>query len=282
MWIHAVNHIPSQSCFPPSGSPSHPDCISESRVEIFLHDPTESPGTARHIKTVRHPLIFTPNDIHSLGPDSFLVTNDHAFRTSHLGRSLEDLFDLSWMGRTSVIMVDGDRVETAIPRVHGANGLGAGPNGEILLGDAGGGAFQIVRRSGDAFTIREHIQLETTIDNPTYFSDPYATPGIGGDKSMYVAGGLTRALDHQANIRNPAARDPVSVWSARRNASASGGWDKKLLMEDTGEWATFASTALVVGIDPKKSGNGGSARREGWLMVTGPYSKAVGVLKVEL
>lgn len=97
MWIHAVNHIPSQSCFPPSGSPSHPDCISESRVEIFLHDPTESPGTARHIKTVRHPLI-----------------------------------------------------------------------------------------------------------------------------------------------------------------------------------------SLVVGIDPKKSGNGGSARREGWLMVTGPYSKAVGVLKVEL
>lgn len=58
----------------------------------------------------------------------------------------------------------------------------------------------------------------------------------------------------------------------------SGGWEKKVLVEDDGGWMRSASSAVIVGIDPE--GNGG--RKQGWVVIAGFLGEGVGVIKLDL
>ena len=182
---------------------------------------------------------------------------------------------MSW---SSGVKIDGDQVKTVMSGLHFANGLMWGPHGEILLADASGGILNIVKSADrEMFNIVERVGFESTIDNPTYFPDPYpACPDQ--PEPFYVVGGLARAVEFSKNIKDPNAMEPALVWSARRKNGVEGGWEKRLIMEDDGRWMSGISTALIVAIDPGKEGG----RRLGWLVVTGSFAKALGVLKVEL
>lgn len=169
-------------------------------------------------------------------------------------------------------------VETALDGVHNANGLAWGSEGETVLNDASGGALQ--RLLGDPFgqlEVDERIQLDSGLDNPSYYHDHYDTPGI--DASMYILAGALRGVDLGRNCRNPNGIDPWVVWSVKKNENENGtGWEKKVLVEDDGRWMRSASTALIVGIDPKENGG----RKQGWLVVAGLYAEGIGMIKVDL
>ena len=59
----------------------------------------------------------------------------------------------------------------------------------------------------------ESIQLDSIIDNPSYFADPFASKAC--DMSGYILLGLARAVDLGKTKQDPKAAEPVMVWYAR-------------------------------------------------------------------
>ena len=64
-----------------------------------------TPGTTtvRHLRSIAHPAIRTPNDIFAISPTEFYVTNDHYSRHSHALRGFEDLY-MGWGKLTSDVL----------------------------------------------------------------------------------------------------------------------------------------------------------------------------------
>lgn len=263
IYLHAVNHKPAD----------HGPHKANSTIEIFRVD--LSSFTATHIQTVYHPLITTPNDIYSIGASEFLVTNDHAKREGLL-RTAEELLTLKLASHTNIIHVNAvtpSGVQASIVKkgIHSANGLGHGPEGEIILNDASGGVLHTL--SPDHSTTSS-LQFTNTVDNPTYFSDPYATPT--SDLSGYVVAGLLQGIKFDEHTSVPGSLAPSVVWLVRKREG--GKWDKMKVLEDDGSWLNGATTAMVLPIDPRLT----SGRREAWVIATGCLSSGVGVARVDL
>lgn len=64
-----------------SGEVQDPHVVgADSTVEIF--ETRLGSDTWKHVKTVRHPLLRTPNNLVATGPRSFYATNDHIDKTA--------------------------------------------------------------------------------------------------------------------------------------------------------------------------------------------------------
>jgi hypothetical protein len=263
VYLHAVNHVPVLI-----NKIAQPH--SDSRIEVFLIDLGAEKKVAKHLRSLNHPLIRTPNDIYSLGPFDLLVTNDHVNTHGHL-RLAEDLLTFKWNSKTSIVRLNENGAEVVADGLHNANGLGHGPNGTIILGDAAGGDLTIFEVSPDRLVKKDYLALNINLDNPTYYSDPYASKS---DASGYVIGGLLDGIHLDQTCRDPSARIGSSVWIVRRDVT--GKIQKKLLIEDDGSWVSGASVGLIIPIKPE------GGRKEGWLVATGPFSLQMGVAKISL
>src|SRR3954451_6277908 len=83
VYIFAVNHVPDVTL------PK-----ARSQIEVF-HHVIGSPSI-RHIRSVWHPLLRTPNDVYASSPTSVYATNDHRY-TEGLLRTIEDVYsDAKW------------------------------------------------------------------------------------------------------------------------------------------------------------------------------------------
>ena len=126
------------------------------------------------------------------------------------------------------------------------NGIGHGKDeGEVLVNRATAGIMEIARREVSKRSYVksiETVQLSNTVDNPTYFHDPYSAE-TGHDGSGSVIAGLARASEI------PSHQDPVTVYLV----AVSGDRTQKLLFQDDGNIVSTASTAVLVAIDPKKN-----------------------------
>lgn len=163
------------------------------------------------------------------------------------------------------------RAEVVKTGIHSANGLGHGPNGEIILNDASGGVLHTL--SPD-LTTTSSVKFPNTIDNPTYFSDPFASPS--SDLSGCVVAGLRQGIKLAEHVLDPEAHAPSVVWLARK--SAAGKWEKMKLLEDDGVWLNAGTTAAIFPINPKTT----AGRREAWVVATGFLSRGVGLVRVDL
>lgn len=284
VYIFAINHVPNEAFFPRDGSKSDTKAGSTpkaaSRIEVFHHN--LGSDTVRHVNTITHPLIKTPNDIFAVSPAEIYVTNDHYYFEGHL-RMVEDLWPAATWSNVIHATVAADRsinADVAVDKFRNANGFGHGrTNDEVLLASAIGGRFWIGKLTKDngALELQEPIELDSCIDNPSWFTDPYASD-VNGDASGFVLGGLTRALDSPKTVHDPKGREGVVVWYVTPSKNASGDWDKKLLWQDDGSKIRNAATAVLVGIDPKEEGG----KRKAWLFVTGFSSEHTVAVKVDL
>lgn len=238
--------------------------------------------TVKYKHTIAHPLIRTPNDVYGVSAREILVTNDHHYSEGFL-RTVEDMWPgAAWSEVIHATVSDDGSVDAnvALDKLHNPNGLGHGrTKDEVLLASAIGGAMWLGRIDGGGQTLAvgEKIDLDSTIDNPTWYSDPYATEKTG-DASGYILGGLSRAVDIVKVGKDPKGREGVMVWYVTPSEDETGKWKKRLLWQDDGSNIRNSATALLVGIDPKEEGG----KKKAWLFVTGFSSENVVAVKVDL
>ncbi|KAG6002147.1 hypothetical protein E4U43_001162 [Claviceps pusilla] len=299
IYIFAINHVPSPA-YAQDKNTKEPK--ARSIIEVFHH--FIGSDTVDHVRSVWDPLITTPNDIVAMSPTSFFVTNDHYYREGLL-RQVEVLFyGAKWSNVIYVEFQDladgsfrdddyGVRASVVIEGLHNNNGLGHGPTpSDILIGSAASGRIRLGEilspssKPGSDGTpptiiLKETIEFDSVVDNPSWFRDPYAQSGR--NLSGMVVAGLTRAVD-LFTVKDPQGPDGVMVWMAK---PSSGGetqgngkprWDKKLLFEDDSSRIRTASAAVLVAIDPAKE----HGERKAWLFVTGFMSTNVIAVKLSL
>ncbi|KAI9842531.1 MAG: hypothetical protein M1838_003088 [Thelocarpon superellum] len=275
--IFAINHLPNPA-YDGRGQTDVPR--ARSRVELFHH--VLGTSEARHLRSIWHPLVRTPNDLYAVDAHHLYVTNDHYYREG-LMRLVEDLgyqtvapwTDLIHLHLTDLHATNdtaGVRATVANHGIHNNNGLGHGrDDGEVAIGRAAAGVIVLARRGpSPPLHVVESIQFESTVDNPSYFADPYVHE-TGRDASGFVVAGLARA------IAFPDGSDPVVVWLVQRS-EATNEWKKTLIFQDDGRMIRSASTAVLVPIPPKAN----QGRKQAWLFVTGPISKSIVVSKIDL
>ncbi|KAK4153032.1 hypothetical protein C8A00DRAFT_43974 [Chaetomidium leptoderma] len=285
VYIFAINHVPENQVSGEKGP------HARSQLELFHHIIGSS--SIKHLRSVHHPLITAPNDVFAQSPTSLYVTNDHRHRYHGLMRAVEDLyFGAKW---TQVVHIQlnslaaaepttGVTATVALSGMHNNNGLGHGRSDrEILISSCTSGVLHIgqVPAGGVGnITIAESIEIDHVADNPSYFSDPYATHG--DDRSGFFEAGLARAIDIGSTQRDPAAKDPVMVTYLR--PGSAGHWEKQVIFEDDGTRLRSASAAVLVPIDPAEDTKDGSATgaRRAWLFATGFLSNSIIAVKVDL
>lgn len=174
----------------------------------------------------------------------------------------------------------GISAKVAIKGLHNNNGLARGKDdSEILIARASGVLVLATPNPHPHLKVLESIQLPCTIDNPSYFEDPFAEES-GRDASGYVLAGLARA----AAFPDAHELDPVMVWlvqpradrNLKNNLSDKERWSKKLIFQDDGKTIRSTATALLVAIDPAEN----DGKKQAWLYVTGPVAKAIVVSKI--
>lgn len=235
-----------------------------------------------------------PNDILALSPTSFFVTNDHYYREGWK-RSVEDfVFEAKWSSTLHVELqtgADGDSVNAsvALTGLHN-NGLGRGRTPwDVLVGSAASGMLHLgTLQDSRRIRVDESIALDSTVDNPSYFSDPWADDAL--DTSGFVMCGLTRGIALGGHLRDPSVKDGVMVWMVTPSGAhgqrtghggdgaGPGGWNKRLLFQDDGGRIRTASSAVLVAADARAVGG----RRQARLFVTGFLSKGIVSLGVDL
>ena len=174
----------------------------------------------------------------------------------------------------------GIKATVAIKGLHNNNGLSSGhDDDEILVARASAGVLVLATPNPHPYLkVLESIQLPCTIDNPSYFKDPYVEE-TGRDGSAYVLAGLARA----AAFPDSQGLDPVMVWLVQAKAESGGlsskeKWAKRLVFQDDGRTIRSAATALVVAIDPK----GNEGKKQAWLFVAGPVASAIVASRIDL
>ncbi|THY00439.1 serum paraoxonase/arylesterase family protein, partial [Aureobasidium pullulans] len=253
-----------------------------SRIEIFRYR-IGSP-TIKHIRTVADARIETPNDIFAVSPEEFYVTNDHAYREG-LMRELETVAPVGWSTTLHITITDlsasspssGITINTALTGIKSNNGLGhvRGSNEVTVISAERGILYRTFPNANKTLTVEETVHLDSTLDNPSYYTDPWATPS--SNASGYVLAGLARGIDLASNANKPDAKDPPYVWLVQKGKD-EGDWEKKIIFADDGSKVRTASAAVIVGIDPKKEGG----KKRGWLFVTGFMSEAMVAVKIDL
>ncbi|WYZ43757.1 hypothetical protein EsH8_VII_000193 [Colletotrichum jinshuiense] len=286
VYIFAVNHIP------------HPDYLAtkikgldnqtvtqkaQSRIEIFHH--ILGSYTAKHLRSVLHPLVKTPNDIFIKDPQSFYVTNDH-YHPEGIGRVIEDVWpDASWTDTIYIHLdslsaqapTDGVKAEVAFSKLRNNNGLGHRKSDEIVIVNCANGEVHIGQLSSDrSITTVESFQVDSYVDNPSWFDDPYRSETH--DASGFVLAGLTRPIDMPQQGRDPKANIGSIVWYVKPIAGTSGGYEKRVVFEDDGARISSAASAVLVAIDPAKE----NGQKKAWLFMTGFMSRNVVAVKVDL
>ncbi|EXL70247.1 hypothetical protein FOPG_13905 [Fusarium oxysporum f. sp. conglutinans race 2 54008] len=290
VYIFAINHLPdSTTC---SSTESAQKCVRKagSRVEIFHH--VIGSEVATHLRSVQHPLVSTPNDILARDSHSFYVTNDYHYKEGAL-RLFEKLYwDAKW-STTIFVELDslispnptaGVNARVAAKGIYNQNGLGWGRSGEILIGCSGSGVMEIGQASSDdpAIQVVGSIKVDSTIDNPSYFSDPFANATF--DASGYLLAGLPRAVDLPRTETDPNGTDGAMVWyiplqsRQRQESTKPDAISPRLLFEDDGERVRSATTAVMVAIDPNLE----QGQRWAWLFVTGMFARSAVAVKVNL
>lgn len=191
VYIFAVNHVPNEAVYPRVGGTPGVDPgtapKAASRIEVFHH--VIGSDSVKHVRTISHPLIKTPNDIYAVSPSELYVSNDHYCLEGRL-RAIEDAWPgTAWSNVVRATVSEDGSVEAsvALDKLHNPNGMGHGRgDDEILVTSALGGNMWIgkLRPEDKTISVEDNIEIVSTTDNPSYFSDPYSA--VGGDASGFI------------------------------------------------------------------------------------------------
>ncbi|XP_065688447.1 serum paraoxonase/arylesterase 2 [Patagioenas fasciata] len=138
---------------------NHPH--QKSTVELFKF--VEEDSALVHVKTIRHDLLTSVNDIVAVGPDSFYATNDHYFSDSIL-MFLEMLLGLTW---SNVVYYSPKEVKEVAAGFYSANGINISPDRKyIYVADVFDHNIHVMEKHANwSLTHVKTLQLDTMVDN---------------------------------------------------------------------------------------------------------------------
>jgi arylesterase/paraoxonase len=198
-------------------------------IEIFDVDGK----TLTHRQTVSGDALVSPNDVVGVGPDSFYVTNDHAYVSGWM-RTVEDF------GRFRVSTVqyfDGKIFMAAIRGLGGSNGINVSSDGKSLYVSAASErtvyAYDRNLQTG-ALTRRSAVEVPGFPDNIDVESD--------GNLLVAVHSKIFELLAH---AQDPAKLSPSHIMLL--TADGKGGFTPKTIYYNNGEEISGASVAAAYG-----------------------------------
>ncbi|KAK0130687.1 Serum paraoxonase/arylesterase 2 [Merluccius polli] len=138
---------------------NHPE--HKSQVEIFKF--LEEDNTVVHLKTVRHALLNSVNDVVAVGVDRFYATNDHYFDRPVL-RSLEPLLGVAWC---SVVFYSPEEVKVVSEGYSSANGINISPDQRhVYVMDILDHSVRVLQRQEDnSLTALKSVAVGSLCDN---------------------------------------------------------------------------------------------------------------------
>ncbi|KAK4669591.1 uncharacterized protein QC763_204350 [Podospora pseudopauciseta] len=262
VYIFAINHLPD-----PTPTAEGEEAKARSQIELFHHK--IGTNTIRHIRSVWHPLIRTPNDVYATSPTSVYATNDHYYTGHSIMRMLEDVYyGAKWTDTVHIKLDSLSPVKTsdaglsasvALAGVHNNNGLGHGrTEDEILIAQAASGTLHIAQlppkgSSNYNITILDTLEVDSVVDNPSYFKDPLAT-GPSDDRSGFLLPGISKAATLAETSRDPAGKDPVKVFYTKPSAGVKAQqWETRVIFEDDSSRIRSASAAVLISLGKSKA-----------------------------
>ncbi|KAF7299393.1 Serum paraoxonase/arylesterase 2 [Mycena indigotica] len=227
LFIYAVNHRKGKQG---DGADSTIEVLSLALGETKLN----------HLRTVRHPIVLTPNDV--VGSDdgkSVFFTNDHASKTSWT-RHLSLLgFESGSVGFCSIPSGEAVDCKTVAPDIHGANGITRSrTNDTFFVANALFGGITVLERQHDNTLLKTHvIPTDRGLDNLS----------MDNDGVVYGAG-IPSIPAISAHIANPSLKAPSSVLAVSKNVGPGSFYGEKFVVkkvfEDDGSLAR-GTTSVV-------------------------------------
>ncbi|KAM6134495.1 serum paraoxonase/arylesterase 2 isoform 1-T3 [Pterocles gutturalis] len=161
---------------------NHPH--QKSTVELFKF--VEDDSSLVHLKTIRHQLLNSVNDIVAMGPDSFYATNDHYFSDFPL-LFLEMFLGLTW---TNVVYYSPKEVKEVAAGFYSANGINISPDRKyIYVADIFDHKVHVLEKHANwNLTHVKMLQLDTLVDNlsiDTHTGDVWMGCHPNGMKLLY-------------------------------------------------------------------------------------------------
>jgi arylesterase/paraoxonase len=202
------------------------------KVEIFI---VGSDGMLTHSETIAFPAMFSPNDVHAVGPRSFYATNDRKYDGGLMG-ALEAYLALPF---ASVAYFDGEKGSEVVKGLVYANGINQSPDGKtIYVSEFLKRRVNLYDRDAEsgALTLRARYKVATNPDNIE----------VAADGGLWI-GGHPRVFDFLKHVDKPEHPAPSQVLrvnartgenkeffvdtSGMLNASSVGAvWDKTLIV----------------------------------------------------
>jgi len=229
---------------------------ADSVVEIFKT--TVGGNTLTHVKTVRSPVIDTPNDVVGF-PDgrSFYFTNDHGVKVGFT-RWLEVL----GLSRTSVGYCHvGEGCKIAIAGLHGSNGIARTQNGTVYVANSKFDQIQVLEEQNEHnLVLTDTISLDRLTDNLS----------IDTNGALWAAG-IPAVFSFLSAYHDPKKVAPSSAIRIAKNTGSKAFFGEKLkvdkVFEDDG---TQASAITSVAYDAQR----------GILYLSGVFSPHLTVCKI--
>ncbi|XP_023596277.1 serum paraoxonase/arylesterase 2 isoform X2 [Trichechus manatus latirostris] len=138
---------------------NHPE--SKNTVEIFKYE--EEENSLLHIKTVKHELFPSVNDVVAVGPAHFYATNDHYFSDIFL-KYLETYLNLRW---ANVVYYSPNEVKVVAEGFDVANGISISPDEKyIYVADMLAHEIHVLEKHTNMnLTQSKVLKLDTLVDN---------------------------------------------------------------------------------------------------------------------
>lgn len=133
------------------------------------------------LESVRHALIISPNDVASVGPKNFYVTNDRARKHPDNPTTAEQILEYFLpQSPTTVVYWDGQTAMRAASDIALANGIAANADGsEIYVAESLGKSLLVYTRDETGvLRLKQKIYLGSSLDNIS----------VGPDGVLLIAG----------------------------------------------------------------------------------------------
>ncbi|XP_033051017.1 serum paraoxonase/arylesterase 2 isoform X2 [Trachypithecus francoisi] len=147
--------------FNPHGISTFIDNEFKNTVEIFKFE--EAENSLLHLKTVKHELLPSVNDITAVGPAHFYATNDHYFSDPFL-KYLETYLNLHW---ANVVYYSPNEVKVVAEGFDSANGINISPDNKyIYVADILAHEIHVLEKHPNMnLTQLKVLELDTLVDN---------------------------------------------------------------------------------------------------------------------